>query len=114
MHTNEILDEKYLLKRQIGEGGCSVVYEAEHLFLGKRVALKLLSKQNESKRLKAEARALAALSHRNIVQVLDFGEDRGGHCYYVMEYVEGKTLQEKIDEEGALSLADVLHLLHFR
>ena len=107
MQKSEILDHKYLLKRKIGQGGFSLVYEGEHLSLGKQVAIKILSRGGDSKRLKSEARSLAALQHPNIVHVLDFGEDANGLAYCVMEYVEGVTLDKLIRAQAPMRLEQI-------
>jgi len=88
--------------REIGRGGMGVVYEAEQISLHRRVALKMLpfaavmdSKQLQ--RFQNEALAAASLKHPGIVQVHAVGCERGVH-YYAMEYVEGQTLAQVIDE----------------
>jgi tetratricopeptide (TPR) repeat protein/tRNA A-37 threonylcarbamoyl transferase component Bud32 len=99
-YTGELGDFRIL--REIGRGGMGVVYEAEQLSLGRRVALKVLpfAPMLDPRRLlrfQNEVRAAAALKHANIVQVYSVGCERGVH-YYAMEYVEGKTLSEVIHE----------------
>ena len=86
--------------RQIGKGGMGVVYEAEQLSLGRRVALKILPfaavlDQRQLARFKNEAQAAAQLHHTNIVPVHAVGCERGVH-YYAMQYIEGQTLSEVI------------------
>ena len=85
----------FRLKREIGRGGMGVVYEAEQLSLGRRVALKVLPfaamlDKQQLKRFKNEARAAATLDHPHIVAVHSVGEERGVH-YYAMQLVEGKV-----------------------
>src|SRR5690349_20722342 len=86
--------------REIGRGGMGVVYEAEQLSLGRRVALKVLPfaamlDERQLQRFKNEARAAAALHHTHIVPVYSVGCERGVH-YYAMQYIEGQTLAEAI------------------
>ena len=92
----------FRILREIGRGGMGVVYEAEQISLHRRVALKMLpfaavmdSKQLQ--RFQNEALAAASLKHPNIVQVYAVGCERGVH-YYAMEYVEGQTLAQVIDQ----------------
>ena len=92
----------FRLVREIGRGGMGVVYEAEQMSLGRRMALKVLPlagvlDERQLTRFRNEARAAASLKHPNIVGVHSVGCERGVH-YYAMEYVEGKTLAEVIAE----------------
>ncbi len=90
----------YKIIRQLGRGGMGVVYEAEQISLGRRVALKLLLfaglfDETNIKRFKNEARSAAMLKHPNIVSVIAIGTERGIH-YYVMELIDGQSLSEII------------------
>ncbi len=91
----------FRLIREIGRGGMGVVYEAEQISLGRRVALKVLPfaamlDQRRLQRFQNEARAAASLKHQNIVQAYWVGCERGVH-FYAMEYVEGENLASVID-----------------
>jgi serine/threonine protein kinase/Flp pilus assembly protein TadD len=86
----------FQLVREIGRGGMGVVYEAEQISLGRRVALKVLPfasalDARQLQRFKNEAQAAAGLHHTNIVPVFGVGCERGVH-YYAMQYIEGQTL----------------------
>src|SRR5437588_2337881 len=86
----------YRLVREIGRGGMGIVYEAEQVSLGRRVALKVLPfaaalDPKQLQRFKNEAHAAAHLRHANIVTVYAVGSERGRH-FYAMEYIEGQTL----------------------
>ena len=88
--------------REIGRGGMGVVYEAEQVSLGRRVALKvlpdhLLRDEKQKKRFQREARAAARLHHTNIVPVFGVGE-QDGHQYYVMQYIHGLGLDQVLAE----------------
>ena len=88
--------------REIGRGGMGIVYEAEQLSLGRRVALKVLPfaaalDAKQLARFKNEAHAAAHLHHSNIVPVFAVGSDRGVH-YYAMQFIEGQTLADFIRE----------------
>jgi serine/threonine protein kinase len=96
----ELLGDFRIL-REIGRGGMGVVYEAEQISLGRRVALKVLPfaamlDQRQLQRFKNEARAAASLDHPNIVEVHAVGCERGVH-FYAMRYVEGQTLAAVIE-----------------
>jgi len=93
--------------REIGRGGMGIVYEAEQLSLGRRVALKVLPfaallDHRQLQRFKNEAQAAAKLHHTNIVPVFSVGCERGVH-FYAMQYVEGHTLTEVIRELQRIS-----------
>jgi len=90
----------FRIVREIGRGGMGVVYEAEQISLGRRVALKVLPfaamlDPRQMQRFQNEARAAASLKHPGIVQVYSVGCERGVH-YYAMEFVEGQSLAELI------------------
>jgi WD40 repeat protein len=92
----------YRILREIGRGGMGVVYEAEHISLGRRVALKVLPRQVSSDRMiqerfRREARAAARLHHTNIVPVFEVGED-GGVRFYAMQFIQGQGLDLVITE----------------
>jgi serine/threonine protein kinase/WD40 repeat protein len=92
----------YLILREIGRGGMGVVYEAQQISLGRRVALKLLPQQKftdarQRLRFEREARAAARLHHTNIVPVFGVGEHEG-QPYYVMQFIHGLGLDQVINE----------------
>ncbi|TWU43980.1 Serine/threonine-protein kinase PknB [Novipirellula aureliae] len=98
----------YIIKRQIGRGGMGVVYEAEQISLGRRVALKTLPfasvlDPKQVIRFKNEAQAAAGLHHPNIVPVYGVGNERGVH-YFSMQLIQGQSLDEVIRE--LIELAD--------
>jgi hypothetical protein len=87
---------------EIGRGGMGVVYAAEQISLGRRVALKVLPfaavlDPRHLQRFKNEAQAAAALEHPNIVNIYSVGCERGVH-YYAMQYIEGQTLAQVIQQ----------------
>lgn len=96
----KVIDERYRVEAQLGEGGIGRVYTARHITLGRLVALKVLLTRYGSvdvlkQRFQREAEALAALNHPNIVTVTDFGVTDNGP-YIVMELLEGTDLAELI------------------
>jgi serine/threonine protein kinase len=93
--------------REIGRGGMGVVYEAEQISLGRRVALKVLPfatalNAKQLRRFQNEAQAAAHLHHSNIVPVHAVGMDRGIH-YYAMQFIEGQTLAKMVQEMRQLA-----------
>jgi WD40 repeat protein/serine/threonine protein kinase len=99
---------EYRLVREVGRGGMGVVYEAEQESLGRRVALKVLppgvlGDARQVERFQREAKAAARLHHTNIVPVFAVGEEGGTH-YYVMQYIEGRPLDEVLAELRLLRL----------
>ena len=98
------LQNRYEILERIGSGGMSVVYKARCHTLDRLVAIKVLKEEfafdeNFVSKFKMEAQSAARLSHPNIVNVYDVGEDRGLY-YMVMELVEGITLKEYIEKNG--------------
>jgi serine/threonine-protein kinase len=103
-----LLSGRYRLESKLGSGGMSTVYLAVDETLGRNVAVKVLHREisdqpDQLERFRREARAVARLSHPNLVGVIDAGED-GGHPYIVFEYVPGETLKKRISTYGRLPL----------
>jgi serine/threonine protein kinase len=111
---NSILNSRYELERQIGEGGMARIYIGRDLRLNRRVAIKipqqrLLSESDFLERFRHEAQAAAMLSHPNIVDIYDVGQD-GDRPYIVMEYVDGVDLKTIINREAPITVDRALHL----
>ncbi len=92
----------YVIKHRLGEGGMGIVYEAEHVTLRRRVALKVLSTRSSSndsyiQRFLSEARSAGRLHHTNIVPVFEVGSDAGVH-YYAMQLIEGQSLDRVVSD----------------
>jgi serine/threonine-protein kinase len=104
-----ILDGRYQLEKRLGQGGMGVVYKARHIFLKTAHAIKIIlpdlvgNDPNLVTRFRQEALAAAAIRHQNIIAVTDFGVVRGTMPFLVMEFVQGKSLQDLMGEEGAMS-----------
>jgi len=116
--TGEVIDGRYQLSRIVASGGMATIYAALDLRLDRQVAVKIMHPhlaQDEKfvERFIREAKAAASLSHPNIVAVLDQGWNQGGTpcVFIVMELVEGATLRDYLNEQGALSVERVLQLL---
>jgi serine/threonine protein kinase len=108
-----LVDARYRVRSLIGEGGMGRVYEAEHVEIGKRVALKVLHPvytrtPEVVERFRREARAASRIGHPNIVDVTDSGTTADGSVYFVMEYLEGVELASVIAEQGALDIGRAL------
>ncbi|HEY4016761.1 MAG TPA: protein kinase [Polyangiaceae bacterium] len=98
---SELPGTPYRLLRVIGRGAGGVVWEGEHVELGRRVALKVLATEHASsapslERFRREARAVAGLSHPNLVKVFDFGRALDGRVFLAMELIAGESLDAKL------------------
>jgi serine/threonine protein kinase len=110
-----VIDRRYRLKREIARGGAGIVYEAEHLFTKRAVAIKLLMPEHarageHRERLLREAHALSVARHPGIVAALDAGEDAEGSPYLVMELLEGRTLDGILAVRGKISVPEALYV----
>lgn len=108
------LSDRYDHIGSLGSGGMSVVYKARDRNLDRIVAIKQLSNAMSGVqmvlRFQREACAYAALKHPNIVNVYDFGFDEENKPFLVMDFVEGKTLEELIAENGSLNIPQTLEV----
>ena len=103
--TGTVLSGRYRLESKLGSGGMSTVYLARDETLERWVAAKVLHREisdqpDQIERFRREARAVAQVSHPNVVAVIDAGED-GGRPYIVFEYFDGETLKQRIDRARA-------------
>jgi serine/threonine-protein kinase len=108
-----IFGQKYKIEKALGSGGMSTVYKAQHQFLDKVVAIKLLNHQLASdakavQRFQIEAKAAYDLNHPNLLGVYDFGISNDGQAYIVMDYLEGESLSDMIHRDTAVSLPKAL------
>ncbi len=109
-----VVGERYRLLASIGEGGMGAVYRAEHILMKKVVALKLLhaemgQMEEAGRRFEREAQSASRLNHLHIVSVTDFGRNHTGELFLVMEFVDGQSLADAIDE-GRLSVTRACRL----
>ena len=115
----QTLDSKYSIERELGRGGMGAVYLATHIGTERPVALKVIVPQFMERRefverFRREARAAGRLRHPNVVNVTDFGfanTSQGRVAYLVMEYLDGCTLGEILEEEKQLPLGWTLDIL---
>ena len=109
------LDRRYFVESRIAGGGMATVYVAHDLRLDRRLALKVMHASLAQdptfvQRFINEAHSVAKLSHPNVVQVFDQGEDQG-HVFLAMEYVPGRTLRDMLKERGRLTPRDALNTM---
>lgn len=109
------INDRYQIIRTIGEGGMANVYLAHDIILDRDVAVKILrgdlaGDEKFVRRFQREAIAASSLSHPNIVEMYDVGEDDGKY-FIVMEYIEGQTLKNLIKKRGALTLSEVIDIM---
>jgi len=110
------LGGRYIVEERVGGGGMATVYRGVDTFLRRQVALKVLRGQFAGDaqfvaRFRREARAAAMLSHPNIVAVYDVGQ-QDDDCYYIVqEFIDGRTLKERIAAEGAVEAPEALRVV---
>src|SRR3954470_8508888 len=112
--VGEVLSDRYEVEELVGTGGMSSVFRAHDRLLDRKVALKVLHQQYSEdeeyiERFRREARAVAALSHPNIVTVIDRGE-HDGRQFIVFEYVNGDNLKTVIQRSGPFPVPSALEL----
>ena len=109
------INDRYEIVRSIGEGGMANVYLGYDTILDRNVAIKVLrgDLSNDEKfvrRFQREALSASSLSHPNIVEMYDVGEDNGIY-YIVMEYIEGQTLKQLLKRRGSLTLSEAIDIM---
>ena len=109
------INERYEIIKSIGEGGMANVYLAHDIILDRDVAIKVLrgdlaGDEKFVRRFQREALSASSLSHPNIVEMYDVGEDNGTY-YIVMEYVPGMTLKQLIKKRGSISLSEAIDIM---
>lgn len=109
------INDRYQIIKSIGEGGMANVYLAYDTILDRNVAVKVLrgdlaTDEKFVRRFQREALSASSLSHPNIVEVYDVGEDNGQY-YIVMEYIEGCQLKQLLKKRGKLTLSEVIDIM---
>jgi len=107
--VGQVLADRYHVVRKLGEGGMGQVYLAEHVKMGRKSAIKVLSPSmthdsDAVARFNREAANASRISHPNVCAVYDFGETPEGIIYLAMEFVEGEPLRDLLAREGAVSV----------
>jgi len=114
--VGSLLGERYKLLRLIGQGGMGAVYLAEHVVIGKQIAVKVLSPDysrnpGDVQRFLQEARAASLIRHDHVVDIADFGRSPQGHAYIVMEYLEGEDLSRTLQTVGVMKWFRVSNII---
>lgn len=112
----QIFADRYQIIESVGRGGMSVVYRAQHKYIERIVAIKLLhhhlvEDKNSVKRFQREARAASSLTHQNIISVYDFGVSADGDAFIVMDYLEGRALDAMLDQGGPLPEHEAIDII---
>jgi len=107
---------QYVLRQALGEGGMGSVYLADHQFLRRPCAVKLIRPElardrAATARFEREVQSAAALTHPNTVQIYDYGQSADGTLYYAMEYLPGSPLDAVVDRDGPFAPPRVVHVL---
>jgi serine/threonine-protein kinase len=108
--------DRYRITRLIGIGGMGAIYEVTHLDSGKRVAMKMMSKELATHpealaRFRREVKVTTDLAHPNIVEIVDFGAAPTGEPYLVMEYLDGEDLEARLERDGRVSLPVAVQII---
>src|SRR5688500_5365602 len=111
-----VLEGRYRIEKQIGEGGMGIVYLARHTVLGKKLAVKVLrghmaKVEDIGERFIKEARSASEIGHPNIIDITDFGTLPDGTLYFVMELLEGESLTDMIGRGGSIPMQDALKVI---
>lgn len=113
--VGKVLDGKYRLDAFLSRGGMGAVYQATHVMLNRKVAVKLISPQlvmsaDTIRRFQREARAVTHLNHPNIVRVHDLGETADGTLYIAMDLIAGQSLSDVIQSSQPLAAPRIVHI----
>ncbi len=109
----QLVADRYRILELLGTGGMGAVYRAEHVHMRKSVAIKVLHRElthlpDVVTRFEREAIAAARIAHPNVASATDFGRLADGACYLVLEYVQGKSLRQSINQSAPFSVEQVL------
>ncbi len=111
-----IVADRYHIEKKLGEGGMGTVYLGEHVKMGRKSAIKVMTQSMASDpeaiaRFNREAANAARINHPNVCAIYDFGETEDGTIYLAMEFIEGETLSDMQRREGALELDRAAEIL---
>ena len=119
-HVDKLLDtvfaDRYKILEVAGKGGMSTVYKAQHTYMDRTVAVKILHQHLVSEpaavqRFQQEAKASSSLSHPNIINVFDFGVNSEGQAYLIMDYLDGCSLSHLLDQTGKITENDSIEII---
>lgn len=113
LSKGSIFADKYEIDKPLGSGGMSTVYKANHIYLDKPMAIKVLNQNLASdpiavRRFQTEAKACNELNHPNLLAVHDFGVSVDGQAYIVMDFLQGESLSERIQKQGKLDIISAI------
>ena len=111
-----IVADRYHIEKKLGEGGMGAVYLAEHVKMGRKSAIKVMTQSMASDpeaiaRFNREAANAARINHPNVCAIYDFGETEDGTIYLAMEFIEGEALSDTLRRDGALDLDRAAEIL---
>jgi serine/threonine-protein kinase len=114
--VGQILGETYKIEKMIGKGGMGAIYQASHVRVPRKFAVKMLNAEALAhkevyQRFRREAEIASSIGHDNITQVFDFNQTPGGVPFMVLELLEGEDLQQRLHRVGKLSLVETAQLL---
>src|SRR5690606_7334531 len=115
IETGKVIDGRYRVEALLGKGAVGLVYRCRHLVLDKDVAIKVLrpdyARDPEiAERLEVEAKAACAIGSPHVVETVGVGALPDGSAYFVVEYLEGRSLAQLLDAGETLGAAEVLHI----
>jgi serine/threonine protein kinase len=116
LQPGDILENKYLILKQLGQGGMGAVFEGQHKDLHMKVAIKVLlpiesDDPEMTGRFKSEAQAAANIKHPNVIEVYDFGITPDDRPFFVMELLKGESLADLLDRHGPLEEHRIVEIL---
>jgi len=111
-----VIADRYHIQKKLGEGGMGQVYLAEHVKMGRRCAIKIMSAgmindPDAVSRFNREAANASRISHPNVCAIYDFGETKDGLIYLAMEFIEGRSLSDLLHETGPLPVPRAARIL---
>lgn len=107
--------ERYLIESVLGLGGMSIVYKAQHSLMNRTVAIKMLHQKLKDdsmalERFRLEAQAASSLNHQNVITVYDFGISPTGEPFFVMDCLNGESLENIIDRDGRIEFRRAINI----
>ncbi|HEY2825898.1 MAG TPA: serine/threonine-protein kinase, partial [Gemmatimonadales bacterium] len=114
--VGNVVADRYRIVKKLGEGGMGAVYLGEHVKMGRKSAIKVMTQSmahdpDAIARFNREAANAARINHANVCAIYDFGETDDGLIYLAMEFIEGSALTDLIDSEGALAVPRATRIL---
>ena len=114
--VGQVVADRYHIIKKLGEGGMGAVYLGEHVKMGRKSAIKVMMASmahdpDAVARFNREASNASRISHPNVCQIFDFGETSDGLIYLAMEFIEGKSLKDLVEHEGAIPAVRAAHII---